>query len=110
MLLAVDIGNTNITMGVFDDDDLAAKWRIATDASRLADEYALMVNQLLPYKRAVARQGQCRGRLQRRPPLPPTFVELCRANFGVERSLSVRGQGLASGFYTTIPATSGPTA
>ena len=84
MLLAVDIGNTNITMGVFDDDDLAAKWRIATDASRLADEYALMVNQLLPYRGLSPAEVSAVAVCSVVPPLTPTFVELCRANFGVE--------------------------
>ena len=84
MLLAVDIGNTNITMGVFDDDALAAKWRIATDASRLADEYALMVNQLLPYRGLSPAEVSAVAVCSVVPPLTPTFVELCRANFGVD--------------------------
>ena len=84
MLLAVDIGNTNITMGVFDDDALAAKWRIATDASRLADEYALMVNQLLPYRGLSPTEVSAVALCSVVPPLTPTFVELCRANFGVD--------------------------
>ena len=84
MLLAVDIGNTNITMGVFDDDALAAKWRIATDASRLADEYALMVNQLLPYRGLSPTEVSAVAVCSVVPPLTPTFVELCRANFGVD--------------------------
>ena len=84
MLLAVDIGNTNITMGVFDDDALAAKWRIATDASRLADEYALMVNQLLPFRGLSPAEVSAVAVCSVVPPLTPTFVELCRANFGVE--------------------------
>ena len=84
MLLAVDIGNTNITMGVFDDDALAAKWRIATDASRLADEYALMVNQLLPYRGLSPTEVSAVALCSVVPPLTPTFVELCKANFGVD--------------------------
>ena len=84
MLLTVDIGNTNITMGVFDDDALAAKWRIATDASRLADEYALMVNQLLPYRGLSPTEVSAVALCSVVPPLTPTFVELCKANFGVE--------------------------
>ena len=71
-------------MGVFDDDDLAAKWRIATDASRLADEYALMVNQLLPYRGLSPAKVNAVAVCSVVPPLTPTFVELCRANFGVE--------------------------
>ena len=47
MMLALDIGNTNVTLGVFEGDDLRATWRIATDASRMPDEYGLAISQLL---------------------------------------------------------------
>ncbi len=84
MLLAVDIGNTNITLGVFEDRRLAAKWRIATDAARLADEYALMVNQLLPYRGLSVSEVDAVAICSVVPPLTPTFVELCRNDFGVD--------------------------
>jgi type III pantothenate kinase len=47
MLLAIDVGNTNVTLGVFEKDDLRATWRIATDAAKLADEYAVTIDNLL---------------------------------------------------------------
>ena len=47
MLLAVDIGNTQIKLGVFDGDKLTGTWRVATDVDRLADEYAILVMDLL---------------------------------------------------------------
>lgn len=84
MLLAVDIGNTNITLGVFMDDELAAKWRIATDPARLTDEYALMVNQLLPYKGLAPNDVSAVSICSVVPPLTPTFVELCKTYFHVE--------------------------
>ena len=42
MLLAFDIGNTNVMMGVYDGEDLLHYWRFATDAGRTADEYAVL--------------------------------------------------------------------
>ena len=39
MLLCIDIGNTNIVLGLYRGEELAAHWRIATDHQRLADEY-----------------------------------------------------------------------
>src|ERR1044071_5278377 len=42
MLLVVDVGNTNTVMGVYDGDSLRADWRIETNSSRTADEYALL--------------------------------------------------------------------
>jgi type III pantothenate kinase len=47
MLLAADIGNTQIKLGVFQGERLAATWHIATDSARLADEYAVLVTNLL---------------------------------------------------------------
>ncbi len=47
MLLAVDVGNTNLVFAVFDGDDVRARWRIATDPRRTGDEYAVWLLQLL---------------------------------------------------------------
>lgn len=46
-LLAVDIGNTNITLGVFEDDHLKATGRLSTDPDRTADELGLIIDGLL---------------------------------------------------------------
>jgi type III pantothenate kinase len=47
MLLAIDIGNTNIVLGVFDGEDLVRSWRIKSDARNTADELALTFRGLL---------------------------------------------------------------
>ncbi|HEY2167518.1 MAG TPA: type III pantothenate kinase [Jatrophihabitantaceae bacterium] len=47
MLLAIDIGNTNTVLGVFDDEKLVHSWRIKTDARSTADELALTFRGLL---------------------------------------------------------------
>ena len=47
MLLAVDVGNTEITIGVFQGDDLAQHWRASTVAERTADEHALLLEGFL---------------------------------------------------------------
>ncbi len=46
MLLALDIGNTNIVVGVFRDDRLLQSWRLSTDRQRTADEMGMWVLQL----------------------------------------------------------------
>jgi type III pantothenate kinase len=46
MLLAIDIGNTNTVVGLFDGDELLHHFRIATSETRTADEYAVLVRQL----------------------------------------------------------------
>ena len=47
MLLAIDAGNTNIVFALIDGGTIKARWRIATDAHRTADEYAVWLHQLL---------------------------------------------------------------
>ena len=47
MLLVVDIGNTNIVWGVYDDRTLAAHWRLATDVKKTSDEYGILFANLL---------------------------------------------------------------
>jgi type III pantothenate kinase len=47
MLFAIDIGNTNIVLGVFEGSALSRSWRLATARERTADELGLMVSDLL---------------------------------------------------------------
>ncbi len=47
MLLAVDAGNTNLVFALVDGGTIKARWRIATDPRRTADEYAVWLHQLL---------------------------------------------------------------
>jgi len=47
MLLAVDAGNTNIVFALLEDGVIRARWRIATDPRRTADQYAVWLHQLL---------------------------------------------------------------
>lgn len=45
-LLAIDIGNTNTVLGIYDGDELVADWRIETNERRTADEYAVVLRGL----------------------------------------------------------------
>ncbi|MDE1466631.1 type III pantothenate kinase [Aurantiacibacter sp. D1-12] len=47
MLLAADVGNTNVVFALFEGTDIRARWRIATDGRRTGDEYAVWLLQLL---------------------------------------------------------------
>ena len=49
-LLAVDIGNSNVTIGAFEGDQLLATWRFATDVRRTADEHTLLLQGMLRSK------------------------------------------------------------
>ena len=47
MLLAIDAGNTNLVFALVKAGEIQARWRIATDPRRTADEYAVWLNELL---------------------------------------------------------------
>lgn len=47
MILAIDVGNTNIVIGVFDNKKIVESWRLSTDKTKTADEYRLLLSQLL---------------------------------------------------------------
>lgn len=49
MLLAIDIGNTNVVLGVFEGERLRESWRVGTKASITADEYAVIVKDLFAF-------------------------------------------------------------
>lgn len=51
MLLAIDIGNTETTVGMFEGDHLAHTWRLATQPERTSDELALILNSFLAFKK-----------------------------------------------------------
>jgi type III pantothenate kinase len=46
MLFAIDVGNTNIVLGVFDGERLTQSWRLATMRERTADEMGILVTGL----------------------------------------------------------------
>ncbi|MCE2456464.1 MAG: type III pantothenate kinase [Dehalococcoidia bacterium] len=84
MLLAIDIGNTNVTIGVFDGDDLRTTFRFATDTRKMPDEYAVTINQLLPLQGMVLGDIDAVALCSVVPPLTPSFVDLARTYFDVE--------------------------
>jgi type III pantothenate kinase len=51
LILVLDVGNTNIVLGVYKDRNLIADWRLATDSKRTADEYGIQVMQLFIQKK-----------------------------------------------------------
>ncbi len=50
MLLAIDVGNTNIVFAIFDGNKIAGQWRLSTDNKRTADEYAIFLKSLMAMK------------------------------------------------------------
>ena len=50
MLLAFDVGNTNIVLGVFKEGKMITNWRLETDNNKSADEYGMIIGQLFNYE------------------------------------------------------------
>lgn len=83
-LLAIKIGNSNITIGVFEKTNLIARWRVRTETHRTADEYAILFDDL--FTQAAFRANGWRGAaiVSVVPPLTATFQDLCRRYFDIE--------------------------
>lgn len=78
MLLAVDVGNTNITLGLYDKDTLGPRWRIATNHQSMPDEYGLQFVGMFTNAGISLDDldGICLASVV--PPLTGTIVEACR--------------------------------
>lgn len=95
MLLVLDVGNTNVTAGLYEGADLRHHWRVSTHRGWTADEFGLTL------VRMVVRAGVPREKVQAAalssvvPPLTPFLAEALRVYFGAE-PLQV-GNGLQRG-------------
>ena len=81
MLLTIDIGNTVVTLGVFDGDRLITTFRVSTNSRRLADEYGLQLVNLLSLRGIEPSQITAACMCSGVPPLTVVFAELCRTYF-----------------------------
>jgi len=78
MLLAVDIGNTETTLGVFEGEELKATWHIATVISRSVDEYSSLLVNLLANRRIETSTIEEVALCSVVPPLTSTFEDIFR--------------------------------
>lgn len=78
MLLTIDIGNTNLTLGLYEDQKLGARWRLATDNERMPDEYGLQILGLLQHGGCSVAQldGICMASVV--PPLTSRVRQACK--------------------------------
>jgi type III pantothenate kinase len=77
MLLTIDIGNTNITFGVYDPDNiLQYHWRIKTDHGRMADEYGIIMLGLMRHEGLSFQEIRGVVLASVVPPLTHVFVEM----------------------------------
>jgi type III pantothenate kinase len=95
LLLAIDIGNTSIAIGLFDEAELVATFRVATDQDNFPDEYAMLVLGLL--QTAGIEPGRVQAAIMSStvPSLLATFRQVCRRYFDVDAL--VVGPGVKTG-------------
>lgn len=84
MLLAIDVGNTNVTLGLYEGEKLGPHWRLATDHDRMPDEYGLQLLGLLDHaglpKESLT--GVCLASVV--PQLTQRVAQACRQYLGQE--------------------------
>ncbi|HEU4523279.1 MAG TPA: type III pantothenate kinase [Thermoanaerobaculia bacterium] len=81
-LLVVDVGNTNVVLGIYRDDDLVNSWRLATARDRTGDEYGILARQLINGEIAGNLDGAIVGSVV--PPLNSAMAGMIRQYFGVD--------------------------
>jgi type III pantothenate kinase len=84
MLLCIDIGNTNIKLGLFEGEQMRHHWRIATERSRLADEYAMLLVELFQSQGISPQQVSGCAISSVVPTLSEVFVELAQRYLNLE--------------------------
>jgi type III pantothenate kinase len=77
MLLTIDIGNTNITLGLYEGEKLSGHWRMATNHESMPDEYGIMMSNLLEHRgiRTQDLEGICMASVV--PPLTSRVIQAC---------------------------------
>ncbi|HLA98581.1 MAG TPA: type III pantothenate kinase [Anaerolineales bacterium] len=82
MLITIDIGNTNITLGVYQGETLGPRWRLATEHERMPDEFGLQLLGLLSHSGFSPEDlsGACLASVV--PPLTGKMVDACRQYLG----------------------------
>ena len=78
MLLAIDIGNTNVTFGAFEGEHIKATWRVSTAIHRMPDEYANLMLSLMERQGVKAAQIDYVVICSVVPPLLLIFEEVCK--------------------------------
>jgi type III pantothenate kinase len=78
MLLAIDIGNTNITLGLYREEEMVSAWRLATAHERMPDEYGLQILGLLQHAECQLEEIEGIALASVVPPLTGTFLQACK--------------------------------
>jgi type III pantothenate kinase len=99
MLLCIDIGNTNITLGLYEGETLGPRWRIRTIHDKMPDEYGILIDQLFRHQGVGPDDVSGVALASVVPPLTPVFEQACQAylehaplviDAGVRTGVSIR--------------------
>jgi type III pantothenate kinase len=84
MILTIDMGNTNLTLGLYEGARLGARWRLATDHERMPDEYGLQILGLLDHSGCAPAmlEGICLSSVV--PNLTSRIVQACKQYLHLE--------------------------
>lgn len=82
MLLVIDVGNTNTSLGVYDDEKLVSHWRMATVRYRTADEYGVLARQMFSLAEIGYQKISAVIIASVVPPLNQTFLQMAEKYFG----------------------------
>ncbi|MCD6310096.1 MAG: type III pantothenate kinase [Candidatus Eremiobacteraeota bacterium] len=95
MLMCLDVGNTNIVMGIFDGKRLLGSFRFSTERNRTADEIGVVIKNLLSELKIAREQVEGIIIASVVPPLDRYLVEMCNKYFGHEPLMV--GPGIKTG-------------
>ena len=95
MLLAIDAGNTNIVLGIYQGDQLIEHWRVSTDRQKTADEYGILMKNLFDYRGHSLTDINAIAIASVVPPLMSALVKMSREYFNIEPL--VVGPGIKTG-------------
>ncbi len=102
MLLAIDVGNTNVVFAICDGAQIKWRWRISTDRQRTADEYAVWLNQLMQLEGVERTHIDAAIIATVVPPTLFNLQRLCRKYFNTE-PLVVGAEGIEYGIGINVP-------
>ncbi len=95
MLLCVDIGNTNIVIGLYEENNLLSHWRISTDHNKMPDEYGILLIDLLRHEALATEDIEAIVLSSVVPPVTEIFTEMLAEYVGQE--ILIVGSGIRTG-------------
>ncbi len=95
LLFVVDVGNTNIVLGIYQEKELLCHWRISTDRQRTSDEYGILIHNLFQHMNVDMKQISAVIISSVVPPLIVPLQRMCVRYFGGEPLIV--GPGIKTG-------------